>query len=180
MIPGVFNSADKSYPVIANKSPRPLVTRLEINPTTGPAMISTYEYSDGKFCLGKPYDRVNLGFARTKKTDYYSGQAVVTYYHQDDRDLHGLVSKQENYGGDGYLYTRSSVALQKQVLIDNSSDPLLHDVLYITKQNELMESFNGDEINEPLYFLKEYEYDEYGNPVRVKDYLVVRIVHLRG
>jgi YD repeat-containing protein len=168
-VEGAINPDGKSYPVISNKSPRPLVTGIDIDPGTGPSIIYTYEYSDGKIYMGKPHERVNLGFAWTKKTDYNSGQSVVTYYHQDDKDLHGLVSMQENYGGDGYLYTRKTVEVQKQVLIDNSGRPRWHDVLYITKQNEFMENFNGDEVNEPLYFLKEFEYDQYGNPSRVTD-----------
>lgn len=96
-----------------------------------------------------------------------------TYFRQDDVQYSGCVAKEERYGSDGELYKRTEYAYGKRTLVNNHRfagvlKVRYHDIYRIDMTDEYTSIYNG-EGGEPETSRTEYcEYDDYGNPVRVK------------
>jgi RHS repeat-associated protein len=77
---------DSNYPLIANSSPRELVTSITTSDSRavpfGASYTKTYDYYNGKFRTGIPEKRQNLYFEKIIETDTSTGIKTTTYYDQ--------------------------------------------------------------------------------------------------
>jgi RHS repeat-associated protein len=79
---GAIIPTGKTYPVIADASPRNLVKSLEIKDGRLGSYLKSYNYYNGKFRTGLPEDRKKLFFERITETDFSTGIKTSTTYDQ--------------------------------------------------------------------------------------------------
>ena len=160
-LPGAVNPTGKTYPNIADSSPRPLVTKISVsNGLTGDSartINTSYKYSDGMFHQGLPYERAGLGFAWIKKTDDNTGNTEITYYRQDDLDYRGMIAKKEQLGPNGEKYLETSYTYTKTKIFSN-----IDGINFVSTIDEYLYNYNG-ESGDPVEYHTSYTYDDYGN-----------------
>jgi YD repeat-containing protein len=99
---GAICPENSSNPIIANKSPRMLVTQLTVDDGIGNEQITDYAYHNGLFKTGYRNERKNLGFEWIEKHDQQTGATTRIWYNQDPDTFYGLVEKTEVYFEDVY------------------------------------------------------------------------------
>lgn len=166
----------QQYPNIANSSPTPLVTKIQLNDGLGHVVTDNYFYSNGMVHIGQPFERFNLGFDVITKQNDLTG-IIRTYYRKDDLDLRLMVDKEEVWGGIFYggekLYTKKQYEYEKH---PNGSESAIN---FIHVKNEYTDNYNGDGClnhwdewipDKSVQYRTEYDYDDYGNLKFQKNY----------
>ncbi|MBI9100475.1 MAG: hypothetical protein JEY91_18490, partial [Spirochaetaceae bacterium] len=141
--PGAINPSDSGYPDISNKSPRSLVTSLEVSDGMGNNPYRTsYAYSNGKIHKGSTRDETkSLGFEWTQKTNP-DGSFTKTYYYQEEALANAGVPKRiENYGSDGKIYSATEHIYSVIPILAAAGG--YHAVNSIQKTNTYSYNFNG-------------------------------------
>ncbi|HEX3043374.1 MAG TPA: FG-GAP-like repeat-containing protein [Bacillota bacterium] len=164
--PNAIIPSGKTYPNIADSSPRPLVTQIVLNngfsQNNGLSQNITfnYTYSNGMVHQGYPYERSGLGFEWMKKIDANTNSYTITYYRQDDVDYSGRIHKKIQYGFNGLEYLEY---LETQYQYDKRPNPNNGNIKFIYLTNEYIYNYNG-ETGTPVESRIAYSvYDNYGN-----------------
>ncbi len=165
LVLGAVFPSGKSYPNIANNNSSLLVTKITYDNISGEQIINSYKFSNKIFHLGFPQERINFGFTSIEKLNEKSnGSAInsqITYYRQDDIDLRGQIDRVEILGPNREKYLEKRYTYTKRNIINNSNNPIYHDVnfIYVSEENSL--NYNGQ--STPIEYKTLYEYDDYGN-----------------
>ncbi len=159
-----------SNTIIADSSPRNLVTKIEIDDRishgSANTIVTEYEYYNHLKTTGYPHERTDLGFGWIKKIDKSGdtatnesfGAYTKTYYNQV-QPFEGLVDKVETYDRDNTLYSKSEY--KYNVRTDNTTPPY-DQIKFIYKTSEYSYNYNG-ESGDPVTYRVRYCEDP-GNP----------------
>ncbi len=138
-----------SNTIVADSSPRNLVTKIEIDDRishgSANTIVTEYEYYNHLKTTGFSHERTDLGFEWIKKIDKSGDSSNSTYdaymktYYSQEQPYEGLVEKVETYGGDGDMYSQTVYTYgTRQVQADPEID-------FIYKATEDTYSHNGED-----------------------------------
>ena len=144
-----------SFPVIANRSPRKLVTKVTTQAGAGQVYRTTYAYQDGRIRSGAVADRVGLGFASITKTDLDSGVRYITRYASEWR-LAGKAVSEETRDKLNRLFARTNYTYDVSP-VGNWGDGIQR--VSLAREEHAM--FDGDTVADTTRI--DYDYDAEGN-----------------
>jgi RHS repeat-associated protein len=175
-VTGAVDSSGKTYPYIANKSTRALVTNITIDDGFGTESSTSYDYTNGMMYTGYPHERINLGFEKIRITNDATGSYTEAEYYQDDPDLRGLVKKQYSFDSAGTLYTEIDSTYNKKTVQEASDD--YHAVTFVYKKDEYIHDYSGETTADEYRMQYAFydaggaltNYDGYGNILEIKNH----------
>ncbi len=154
-VAGAVDASSSQYPVIVNKSPSQLVTTITHSDGLDQDSTKRYEYYRGMIYMGKPWERVDLGFSLIREINA-TGNYKEIYYLQNPPLYHGLIDRKITYNASGQKY--------REIQYNYSHDeiyPGYPDIKFIYKTDEYTYNFDGT--GAPNNYRIEYKYDELGN-----------------
>jgi RHS repeat-associated protein len=87
-LPGAYNPAVSSYPIVANSSARDVVTQVITHDGMGNQYGTSYAYANAKTYKGSTPDKTkSLGFETFTVTNNETGAKQITRFYQTSRDL---------------------------------------------------------------------------------------------
>lgn len=100
-VPGAVDPSQSAYPIIANSSPRNLVTQVTTSDGRGASYATQYQYHNGKVRTGTLDQRKDLGFEWIREINAQTGAYTQTWYNQVDPNLAFAVMKTESFAAGG-------------------------------------------------------------------------------
>ncbi len=189
-VDGAIDPTESSYPNISNKSPRSLVTSLEVSDGMDESYTTTYSYYNGKTYKGYRDETKSLGFQWTQKNNPDGSFSRIYRYQEKEALLYaGAVKRVENFGSDGLLYSAmENVFLVKQLEAASNG---YHAINTIKRTDSYSYNFNGVDYSgkydsdwdtlinsadiDMIKTHTNYKYDTDGNVVRVYNHGDVQV-----
>ena len=178
---GIIIPGFSAYPIIADSSPRHLVTELKItndrnldNIPGNDAFVTNYEYYNGRFSTGYFYEKTSLGFETVRKIEANSGNYSITTYRQD-KPFHGLPSTTRSYLANGEITSEKVSPTPELWLCEESGctlDPTNNPNPSLSKQIRTSgDTISRQYINGIQALVTRQQiasYDNYGNPTETQ------------
>lgn len=162
-VSGAVQPDRSSYPFIANKAMRYLVTNITAFDGRGSSYQTRYEYNHGVIFSGRRFERKDLLFETVTGINASTAgqERTVTGFIQNDHLYGGCPLYAEQYDGRGAMIKRVEYRYH-----DNPATPFgtHHASLQSTRQT------NYESGAVVTVGIKEYLYDDYGNTIRMNDH----------